>query len=159
MTTSKPLTGRTVLFSMIGFFAVIFAVNGVFAYLALSSFPGLSTEGAYQKGLAYNQTLADAEKQTSIGWDSNVSLSAKGQVFVQITDPQDTGVSGMSVTAQLMRPARSGLDQNITLAEGKPGQYIGMASPLLAGRWHLQITATQENQAVFYKVHTLMIDG
>lgn len=159
MIMSKPITGRTVLYTMFGFFAVIFAVNGAFLYFALSSFPGLSTERAYQKGVSYNQTLAKAEKQNAMGWVSYVSLSAQGEVAVELVDRDGSGVSGVGVTTMLRRPAQSQLDQDVALNETKPGHFSGAFSSLLAGQWHVQVSANQGGQAVFYKVHTVMVDG
>ncbi len=157
MIMGKPITGRTVLFSMLGFFAVIFAVNGTFMYFAISSFPGLSTDGAYEKGLAYNQTLANAAKQTEIGWESHVALSQQGDLVVQITNRQGFGAGGLEVEAVLMRPAQEKLDQTRVLEEKSPGQYAAQLAPLLEGKWHVQISARSEGHAVFYKVHSVMI--
>ncbi|MDP6343656.1 MAG: FixH family protein, partial [Alphaproteobacteria bacterium] len=56
----RPLTGRDVLWLLLGFFALIIVVNGIFVVLALNSFSGVSTENAYRQGLAYNQTLQAA---------------------------------------------------------------------------------------------------
>ena len=57
------LTGRHVLMMLIAFFGVIFAVNGVFLYAAISTFDGTDTSSAYQKGIDYNTTIAESEEQ------------------------------------------------------------------------------------------------
>ena len=44
-------TGWTVLFALLGFFGVIFAVNGLMVYEALSTLSGVDTDSAYQAGL------------------------------------------------------------------------------------------------------------
>ena len=67
MRSDKPVTGRHVLMMMLGFFGVIFAVNGVFAFLAIDTFTGLETEQAYLKGLDYNRTLTAAAEQRTTG--------------------------------------------------------------------------------------------
>ena len=50
----KELTGRHVLYMILGFFGVVLLANVVFVYLAMDTFTGLATEGAYVKGLSYN---------------------------------------------------------------------------------------------------------
>ena len=47
MPTERRITGRMVLVGLLTFFGVVFAVNGVFVYFALDSWPGLTTEAAY----------------------------------------------------------------------------------------------------------------
>ncbi|MEX0814747.1 MAG: FixH family protein, partial [Dongiaceae bacterium] len=44
------------------------AVNAALVYLALDSFSGLETEGAYRRGVAYDATLAAARAQGEMGW-------------------------------------------------------------------------------------------
>ena len=55
------ITGRMVFFGLVAFFGLIAAVNGVFMFYALDTFPGLTTEDSYKKGIVYNRTLDDAE--------------------------------------------------------------------------------------------------
>ena len=60
MPTERRITGRMVLVGLLTLFGVVFAVNGVFVYFALDSWPGLATEAAYEQGLAHDQSLAEA---------------------------------------------------------------------------------------------------
>lgn len=85
---AKPLSGRSVLFALLGFFAVVVAVNGVFIVYALRTHPGLSDANAYQAGLAYNRVLADVEAQRQLGW--HVALddetAAAGRFALRLSD-------------------------------------------------------------------------
>ncbi|HEX7776770.1 MAG TPA: FixH family protein, partial [Parvibaculum sp.] len=51
------LTGRRFLFVLLASFALVFGVNGILIYKALSTFDGIEVDDAYQRGRAYNQTL------------------------------------------------------------------------------------------------------
>ena len=63
------IKGKHVLFAMLSFFGVILVVNGVFTYFALSTFTGVSTDDAYRRGRAYNQTIEAAmEDQALLLW-------------------------------------------------------------------------------------------
>lgn len=64
----RKITGRTVLFWMIGFFTVIFIANAIFLHLAWKSFPGVVTETAYEDGLAYNDAIAASREQAARDW-------------------------------------------------------------------------------------------
>jgi len=47
--------------TFVGGMLLVIVVNGVMISYALGTFPGLSTEDAYRRGLAYNQTIAAAD--------------------------------------------------------------------------------------------------
>ncbi len=157
MNEHKPLTGHMVLYAMLGFFAVIFVVNGTFVYFALSSFPGTSTDHAYEKGVTYNKTLARAKQQAARGWSSQVTVSAQGQVVVRLVNRDGAMVGDQQVMVSLVRPARGDLDQIINLVEGPLGHYKGRAHPLLGGQWRAEITASQGDQTAFYIIHDLVV--
>jgi nitrogen fixation protein FixH len=55
--------GRTVLFSLLGFFAVFASVDAFFVYTALKTNTGVVAENAYERGLHYNDLLDEARKR------------------------------------------------------------------------------------------------
>ena len=91
------ITGRMVFFGLVAFFGLIAAVNGVFMFYALDTFPGLTTEDSYKKGIVYNRTLDDAEAQRRLGWNSSVGLGADGMLTVTMTDKIGAPLSGALV--------------------------------------------------------------
>ena len=56
----RELTGRMVLIWLVGFFAVVGAVNAVMIGAAISTFAGLEHDSPYQAGLAFDQEIAAA---------------------------------------------------------------------------------------------------
>ena len=59
--SAKPvLTGRKVLLLLVGFFSIVFLVNGVMIHLALKTFPGVEDARPYERGLAYDREIAQA---------------------------------------------------------------------------------------------------
>ncbi|NQW02189.1 MAG: FixH family protein [Rhodospirillales bacterium] len=157
MNLNSPITGRTVLLSMLAFFGVIFAVNGAFLYFALSSFPGMSTQHAYEEGVAYNQTLARAARQQAVGWVSEVAFDDNGDIAVRISNRTGAAVGGLDIAALLMRPAQNTLDQKLTLVEVQPGHYRSPVSKVIAGRWRFELSARQNGEQVYFKVHELTV--
>ncbi|NOZ41657.1 MAG: hypothetical protein GXP02_00585, partial [Alphaproteobacteria bacterium] len=63
-----PFTGKKALMWVVGFFIVIFIINGLMVFFALSTFGGLETRNPYFKGLYYNRQLAAAAAQEKSGW-------------------------------------------------------------------------------------------
>ena len=122
--SGQTLTGRTVLFVIIGFFAVVFAVNGVFLFLALSTNSGIVTVEPYRKGLKYNERIAADERQLALGWKSDISIdAAAGTLAAVISDRDGKALTGLGVTAKVGRAATDREDINATLTETAPGRY------------------------------------
>jgi len=155
---AKEITGRTVLIGMIAFFGLIIAVNMVFVYFALDSWPGLSTEKAYEKGLAYNDKLAAAEAQAAKGWTSRITVAGDGQVSVRLTDAGGTGIAGLTVGLHLKRPTREGIDRQLSLIQTEPGLYKGQAENLPGGRWIAEVTATGAGIDDYFLVHDILVE-
>ena len=94
----RRITGWTVFYGMVAFFGVIIAVNLTFVYFALDSWPGLTTQHAYEEGIAYNKTLEQAAAQNEMGWTSRVALGAPmpkgGRVLGVIMQGPDGPLTG-----------------------------------------------------------------
>ena len=64
----RRLTGRMVLLCLVGFFGVVFGVNGVLIHEALSTFGGVDTDSAYQAGRMFEHDVAMAKAQDALQW-------------------------------------------------------------------------------------------
>lgn len=152
----RRITGRMVLYGFIAFFGVIAAVNAVFMYFALSTWPGLTTEDAYKKGIAYNRTLDDAARQKQLGWQSAVIFDLSGNLAVSMTDKTGAPLTSAKVDVTLSRPLGSEVAQNVSLQETAPGRYAGKVEIPAQGRWQAAITAHRDN-AVYRMRHEVMV--
>lgn len=132
----RHITGRTVLFVLLGFFGVMIAVNGVFTYFAVTTFNGLVTEGSYRKGLEYDKQLAAEAAQERLGWTARLELAARGrQLRFKLKDEGGRPVSGRLVRAQVGRPATDRFDRTVVFSETSPGIYAGDVTLSGAGNW------------------------
>ncbi|MEQ9328005.1 MAG: FixH family protein [Rhodospirillales bacterium] len=151
MNATMTITGRTVLIGMIAFFGVIFAVNGVFLYFALGTFPGLTSNRAYLDGLEYNRTLADGERQASLGWKAETGiavLSDGDELKVRILDADGRLVPYLSVTVEIVRPATSDGAQKLDLVASADG-HVAAIGRLEPGRWLVRILAARDGEQVY----------
>lgn len=157
---ASMITGRHVLFALIGFFGVVFAVNGVFVYVALGTFDGVQSENAYIKGRFYNKEIARAEAQAKRGWTMDVESRATGDgalaVAAQPKDAEGKLLSGLAIEAKLVRPTNAGLDQRAALVESQSGLYRGSLPVPEKGQWLLEIAAS-ENGAVVYRAENRIV--
>lgn len=126
------LTGGHVLLFFCAFFGVIFAVSAVFAYYALTTYPG-EEANAYVRGLKYNQTLAKTAGIQQRGWEATARYDG-GRLSVSLLDKSGSPITGEPMEAQLRRPATSRFDIAATLTEEAPGTYAAPVD-LAQGVW------------------------
>lgn len=149
------------LLSMIAFYFVIFSANGLLVFFAINTWPGLTTEDSYKKGLAYNQTIDAATRQSALGWQSDVTVDAAAGtdkvVTIRMTGEANTSISGLVLTAKAERAVGDPATQIITLNETAPGTYSGTFKSLTEGRWIAEINAVGPNNAIYRMKHQVMI--
>jgi nitrogen fixation protein FixH len=166
MMGGQSITGRMVLIWLLAFFGTIFAVNAVLVFFALSSWPGLTTDKAYEEGIAYNRTLDAAAAQARLGWSSAVVFSATnlagakprtGQFLLRLTDINKIPVTGLEARVRFRRPVREGFDVTVALKEIALGQYGAPVELPLAGRWYADIDTRRKGDTVYRMRHELMV--
>lgn len=143
-----PLTGRHVLVYMIAFFAVIFAVNGVFLYVSLQTHPGVTSPDAYRRGLHFNLELDRAEQQNARGWKVEINI-LRGVPEIRLSDSTARPVAGLNVSVTARRPVHDRADATLVLREIEPGRYRSVQPPLAPGRWELVFIAAREGLAPY----------
>ena len=125
---SRP-SDRYIPWLFVAFFGVVFAANGALVAVAVESFTGLSTEGAYQKGLAYNRTLAEAAAQEKLGWalaaDASALKRGAGRITVTLRAHDGAPLTGAHLEARFIRPTVAGADTDLRLSETAAGFYEG----------------------------------
>ncbi len=158
---AKPpmqITGRMVLIGFIIFFGVIAAVNGVFMYLALDTWPGLTTQDAYKKGLNYNATLKAQEVQRRLGWQVGVDLIDGNTLTVSITDSSKVPLSGLDVRASVSRPLGDSQSTLVTFTEATSGHYVAAFQAPSAGRWKVDLTVQATDGAISETRHEIRVE-
>jgi nitrogen fixation protein FixH len=139
----KCIEGRHVLLALLGFFGAILIVNGVFLYYALATFGGGDTGSPYQKGLRYNQTIAEAALLAERGWSSGLAYDrGSGRISLQLRDRQDQPVRGLSIGGSAGRPTTDRQDVRFEFEEAEPGTYVAMLD-LGSGQWVVQLRSAE----------------
>lgn len=138
----------------VGMFLVVVGVNGALAYFATSTFNGLQTEGAYEKGLSFNQALAAVDVQEKLGWTVEPRVDPKavaggGPVTVTVTDRDGKGVNGLDVVVKFMRPTVAGHDAKVLLEPKGDGRYATTVTLEFPGVWDLELVAHRNDQPVY----------
>ncbi|MEP3246858.1 MAG: FixH family protein [Sneathiella sp.] len=145
MATGRKLKGIHVFLMLAAFFGVMFAVNGVFVYMALTSFSGVSVDDSYKKGLNYNQEISRLSEQQARGWQTGLTVDTmtdnRISVILSVLDQEGQSLEGLKAVLLVRRPARSDQDRQVVLTRSG-SQFkadMQLASP---GQWDLAVQIT-----------------
>jgi nitrogen fixation protein FixH len=142
--TSHAGRDRWIPRAFVAFFGVVLAANGAMIWIAFATWTGLETEGAYQKGLAYNRTLAAAKAQEELGWRVALNVAAIGGVAAELelklVDRHGNVMEDARVTAAFVRPTHAGYDLELVVSHIHAGVYGAEAALPFAGVWELHLT-------------------
>src|SRR6185295_8926919 len=80
LVSTRPLTGRKVLFMLVAFFGVVIGVNMIMMKLAIQTLPGTEVDSAYSASLAYESEIAAAHDQNARNWsvDARIGRDSAG---------------------------------------------------------------------------------
>lgn len=132
---------RVIPMMLVMFFVVIAILDGFFVILALRSNPGVVTDQAYEKGLAYNQTIAAADQQRTSGMQDRAAYE-DGVLRWQLQDAAGAPVRAAQVMARMIRPTHEGVDFEVRLTERAPGVYESPITAPVSGSWTAKLEAT-----------------
>jgi nitrogen fixation protein FixH len=156
------LSGRTVLLSLIGFFAMVIGVNVTMMTLAISTMPGTEVESPYLAGIKYNAEISAARAQEARGWrmTSHVDRQSDGRAVVAIEARDRSGapLTGLALSVKLARPTDQRADRAFALGERTAGRYAGEASDVAAGVWDLQVEADRNGERLFRSKNRITLD-
>lgn len=158
MTASeKQFTGKHMLASIVGFFAVIFAVNFTMAYLANSTWSGLVAANGYVASQSFDKDLARQRQQEALGWKVALSHDAE-RIRITFMDAAMNKIDGLAITGKLERPVTDRQDQLLTFTSIGSGVYSAPAS-LSPGVWEVEIEAKGDSAPGYRKTFRFIAKG
>jgi nitrogen fixation protein FixH len=160
--SARPLTGRKVLLMIIGFFGVIFAVNGLMMKLAIQTLPGTEVDSAYSASLAYENEIAAAHDQDARGWKVDAHIQRRtgsgAELRVEVRDSSGVPVSGLRFQGRFERPTDRRADQAVELAAAGDGIYLGNAAAVMPGQWDLVLEGVAGGQRLFLSKNRILLN-
>lgn len=159
--TSRPLTGRTVLFCLLGFFGTVSIMNGIMIRAAVSSFGGVETESAYKAGLTFKNDIAAAQAQDARGWAIAAVLEPENEttrIVVSGRDARGLPLSQITAEARLQHPTDRRHDLTVDLVQTEPGKFIGQAD-VTPGQWDLVLELKRDDKPVFRSRNRVNLTG
>mgnify|MGYP000259454836 FL=1 len=154
------ITGRMVLFCLIGFFGLISIANAIMIWLAVSSHTGVVVGSAYKAGGEYQSEIDTARAQAARAWavEADVTRAGEGAALdVTIRDADGAPVFGLAVTVRLASNVTADADAVATLSEGEVGRYRGAFETVAPGSWTLMIDADRGDDRVYHSENRVML--
>ena len=143
----KAQRGQWIPWAFVAFFGVMLVANGTLIWFAFTSWTGLDTGKAYQRGLAYNRTLEAARQQAALGWKVDFAVEQAGarQALIEVTleDAHGDLLEHADVHAAVVRPTHAGYDFAQSLPHEHAGRYRATLDLPLPGQWELRIVAAE----------------
>jgi nitrogen fixation protein FixH len=162
LVSPKPLTGRSVLLMLLGFFGVVFAVNFAMMKMAIDTLPGTEVDSAYSASLGYEKEIVAAHDQNMRNWriDAHIRRGPQGEATLQV-EARDKGgapLSGLKFLGRLERPTDRRADLPVELAEVGTGIYRGTATLVAAGQWDLVIEGDAAGRRMFLSKNRVFLN-
>lgn len=142
MKAGQPFTGRHMAAIMIGFFAVVIAVNLYMAREATSTFGGVVVENSYVASQNFNRWLRQADVESRLGWSARLTRGGDGRIAVEM---RGLPAGEATVSAIARHPLGRLPEQELAFARASDGRYVATAA-LPPGRWHLRLQVESGGQ-------------
>lgn len=148
----REVTGRTVLWWLVGFFLFIFAANAIMVRAAISTFGGVETQSSYKAGLQFGKEAAAAHRQDGLHWQVSGKLTrdkaGATKLDIVARDAKGLALTGLTADARLAHPADSRLDRDIPVRAIGGGDFHGEAD-VNPGQWELIVDFYRGEERVF----------
>lgn len=133
----KAFTGRHMTAILVGFFAIVIAVNLTMARFAMSTFGGKVVENSYVASQHYNEWLKRADAQERLGWDARITLDARRHVLLAL-GKDGVPLDGIRALATVNHPVGRTPPAALNL-EPAAGGVLRSSRPLAPGRWRIDL--------------------
>lgn len=150
MSNNLSFRDKLIPWYIVTFFVVIAIVDGIFVTIAMRTHTGVVAKHPYEKGIAYNQTIKDAEDQEELGWKSNFeykNISRQfGKISFSLRDANGKKLEPEKIYVTITRPVQEGMDFRINLTKENAGIFQSNVFFPEEGLWELRAYAEVSGQ-------------
>ncbi len=146
--TGFRIKGWHVLAALLAFFGVTIAVNGVFVFLALDTWTGLTTERSYQEGLTYNRQIEESAALSAAGWRFDLRQEGRQLAFLAVKKEGEGEhlVDGLAPRVELRRPTNDKEDLDLAMTALGEGRYGAALEGLGEGAWLARVIVSLDGR-------------
>ncbi len=149
MATISPrrFTGRHMVTILIGFFGVVIAVNLLMVRMAIGTFGGTVVDNSYVASQNFNNWLAQARAERTLGWRIEVARDGGDHLAVTVRDAAGAPLPAAQVTALARHPLGRKPERIMRFSDSGAARFRSTAS-LGAGRWQVIVTIESDGRTV-----------
>jgi nitrogen fixation protein FixH len=147
MNHARPFTGYHAAAIIVGFFAVVIAVNFTMARYAVSTFGGTVVDNSYVASQKFNGWLAESRRERELGWTVAGPARDGDHLRISMQDKRGEPLAGASIRMRAVHPLGRAPDRELHFKEIVPGAYRSI-EVMPAGRWMLRAVIARENRTM-----------
>jgi nitrogen fixation protein FixH len=145
--TAIASRSRYIPWLFVGGFAVVVAVNATMIWFAVGSFSGLYTQKPRDRGLHYNQVLAEQQRRDALGWRVEAAWDPDaGRLEISLFDSDGRPLAGSRLMAELVRPVEKRPPVRVGLGATGIGRFAGHVDLPERGNWDLDVVVERDGE-------------
>jgi nitrogen fixation protein FixH len=139
--------GRYIPWLFVAGFALVVAVNATMIWLAVGSFSGLYTTKPRERGLRYNEVVAEQRTRDALGWRVEAQWQPKaGRLEIAVFDAAGQPLGGANVFAALVRPVEKRAPFPVVVSPVDVGTFAGVVELPARGNWDIDIVVERDGE-------------
>lgn len=146
--------------SIIAFFLLLTVINSWVLFQGFTKAGSMVEDGAYEKGLKYQETIDKLSAIERLGWQVDFSVEGKREagriVTVRLRQADNIPLSGANVTVKALRPADAASDTAAELKESSPGEFQAVLPLRENGLWYFEIAIRVGSHEGMVKVERML---
>jgi nitrogen fixation protein FixH len=147
MTTALLARGRYIPWLFVAGFAIVIAVNAIMIWFAVGSFSGLYTTKPRDRGLHYNEVLAEQQRRDALGWRIEAQWQPESaRLEITVLDAAGRPLAPTRLSAELVRPVEKRQPLAIALEPTDIGRFAGRVDLPERGSWDLDIVVERGDE-------------
>ena len=140
MTAALANRSRYIPWLFVAGFAIVVAVNATMMTFAIGSFSGLYTPKPRERGLHYNDVVAEHKARDALGWRIGSTWTpASNRLEIAVSDATGRPLAGARVSAELVRPVEKRAPVPLALGAEDGGKFAGFVDLPVRGNWDLDV--------------------
>jgi nitrogen fixation protein FixH len=147
MTTVLATRGRYIPWLFVAGFAIVIAVNATMIWLAVGSFSGLYTTKPRDRGLHYNEVIAEQQHRDQLGWRVETQwLPDANRLELALFDAAGRPLVPSHLSAELVRPVEKRQPVGVALGATDVGRFAATVDLPERGNWDLDIVVERDGE-------------
>jgi nitrogen fixation protein FixH len=140
MQTALASRSRYIPWLFVAGFVLVIAVNATMIWFAVGSFSGLYTPKPRDRGLHYNEVVAEQKARDALGWRIDAQWRPEGGRFdIAVFDSVGQPLAGARVFVELVRPVEQRAPLTVAMEAADIGRFAGHIDLPARGNWDLDI--------------------